>query len=91
MSQGDVFNYFNLIKNEKENQFLLKKAKFNILNGDLKLQILLKTISSKNKTIHFPKKDFKPSFFFLKKILQISKILDDPEFSFFSSIRKFAS
>ena len=72
MSQGDIFNYFNLIKNEKRkrNQFLLKKAKFNILNGDLKAaEFYLKTISSKNKTIHFPKKkkDFKPSFFFLKK------------------------
>jgi len=88
MSQGDILNYFQVIEDEKrkKNSFLLKKAKFNILNGNLKAaDFYLKNIFSKNKIIFYPKRRLQSLIFFLKKDYANSlKILEDPQFSFFS-------
>ncbi|MBG07228.1 MAG: hypothetical protein CME68_00580 [Halobacteriovoraceae bacterium] len=88
MSQGDILDYFQTMKEEKrkKNDFLLKKAKFNILNGNLKAaEFYLKNISTKNKRIFYPKKRLQSLILFLKKDYANSlKILEDPEFSFFS-------
>ena len=89
MSQSDIMSYFQIIKKEKnrKNAFLLKKAKFNILNGNLKAaEFYLKSITpNKNKTIFYPKKRLQSLIFFLKKDYSNSlKTIDDPEFSFFS-------
>ncbi len=88
MSQGDVLDYFQVIKEKKnkKNSFFLKKAKFNIINGNLKAaEFYLKNISSKNKAIVYPKKRLQSLIYFLKEdYVNSLKILEDPEFSFFS-------
>ena len=84
MSRGEVLDYFKFQKAKKreKNLTLLKKAKFNILNGDFKsANFYLKSMDSKHRNLLFPKLRLQALILFLKGNYRSSfKILNDPQF-----------
>lgn len=85
MSSTEVLNYFKFKEDQKreKNLLFLKKAKFKIINGDLKLaKFYLSSINTKHRNILFPKLRLESLLFFLKGQYKDSlAILKNSQFS----------